>query len=76
MSLLGSATFLKRLETDEDSYLLEFSAAGKRVMMGWRVTGNSPLPQVGAIEKAWGISGEQLQRYALTPSPTYYLLAE
>lgn len=76
MSLLGNATFLKRLETDEDSYLLEFSAAGKRVMMGWRVTGNSPLPQVGAIEQAWGISGEQLQRYALTPSPTYYLLAE
>ncbi|MEK9923536.1 MAG: lipopolysaccharide kinase InaA family protein [Rhodospirillales bacterium] len=75
LSLLGNATFIKRRATNQGTYLLEFSMDGKTVLMGWNVHGDTDLPHVGVIEKGWGISGEQIQSYTLTPSPSYYLLA-
>ena len=72
LHLLGDAVFVKKHDTPEDRYLLEFTQGATRILMAWRVSGEQPLDGFGPFDQAWDAFGAAIERPVFRASPTYY----
>lgn len=75
LHLLGDTVFIKKHETPEDCYLLEFAQGAVRILMAWCVTGEQPLDGFGPFDQAWDAFGATIEGCVFRESPTYYSLA-
>ena len=74
LGLLGDTVFVKKHDTPEDCYLLEFSKGAARILMAWRVSGEQPLDGFGPFDQAWDAFGATIKGPVFRASPTYYRL--
>lgn len=75
LHLLGNTVFVKKHETPENCYLLEFSKGAGRILMAWHASGEQPLDDVGPVDAAWDAFGAAIERPIFRASPTYYRIA-
>jgi len=80
LKLVGEARFELRHQTEQDTYVLEFSKAGERYLMAWCVAGEAQLRFEGlasgvwCVDQAWRSDGASTAERTLSESPTYYRL--
>lgn len=73
LKLLGSSTFIKKLDAPEEAYLLEFADGDKKIIMGWcngSVVENPVTDYVQALDR----EGKSLNSVEFSDSPIYLLM--
>ncbi|MDO8954511.1 MAG: lipopolysaccharide kinase InaA family protein [Gammaproteobacteria bacterium] len=73
LKTLGSAHFIRKLDSAESVYLLEFYNATHKIIMAWTSHGYSELPAGLECKQAYDNQGNSLQTIQLSGSPCYLL---
>lgn len=74
LNLLGDSRFERRLTSDPDDFLLEFSKENQRYLMAWS-TQNTTRPLDVHYEEAWNYLGRPIKTIELSGAPLYAKLA-
>ncbi len=70
----GTATFERKHDSGEGTYLLEFTNRGQHLVMAWCTAGEQSLPATFKVEQAWDTYGNPIHALTVSESPSYYLL--
>jgi Lipopolysaccharide kinase (Kdo/WaaP) family len=73
LKLLGNARFDKKLASDKDNYLLEFSSGDRKYLMVWTTSQLKRSADV-KFEKAWDYLGNPIDSFELSSAPVYLLI--
>jgi tRNA A-37 threonylcarbamoyl transferase component Bud32 len=74
LQLIGNATFERKLNSNQDVYLLQFMRADQKIIMAWSVTAITGLPSEFNVSQAWDSYGDSYSGREINESPSYYLL--
>jgi len=73
LTLLGDARFERKLPSDANTYLLEFSKDQKSYLMAWAISPSSAVTDI-PFSLAWDYLGNSIENLELNGSPVYCLL--
>ncbi len=72
LNTLGKATFIRKLDTPNDVYVLEFRMNDRAIWMAWALQESTYLPDI-EFSQAQDREGKTLETFKLNGSPIYLL---
>lgn len=74
LKLMQNARFVKRLKTEDELYILEFTNNTQNLVMAWTTSGSYSLPSHYVVQQAWDTYGQPMTTPVISGAPSYYRL--